>query len=133
MASPQLVVDTDIIVDYLRRRADTLRTAQSRFSCAMTAITLYELKAVGIRSERQERTIAILAKALGVLPFGPKEAEQAAEIWRLLARKGELIGLPDTLIAGICLANGLPLLTRNPDHYKRVPGLEVLAPSEILT
>jgi len=99
----------------------------------MTAITLYELKAVGIRSERQERTIAILAKALGVLPFGPKEAEQAAEIWRLLARKGELIGLPDTLIAGICLANGLPLLTRNPDHYKRVPGLEVLAPSEILT
>lgn len=97
----------------------------------MTAITLYELKAVGVRSERQERLIATLAEVLDVLPFDRSCAEQAAEIWRLLAREGELVGLPDTLIAGTCLANGLPLLTRNPNHYKRVPGLKVITPEEI--
>lgn len=131
MATPQLVVDTDIIIDYLRRRTDVLRTARLHFSCAMTAVTLYELKAVGVRSERQERLIATLAEVLDVLSFDRKSAEQAAEIWRLLARKGELIGLADILIAGTCLANGLPLLTRNPDHYKRVPGLKVITPEEI--
>ncbi len=106
MATPQLVIDTDIIIDYLRRRTDVLRTARLRFSCAMTAITLYELKSVSVRSERQERTITTLAEVLDVLPFDRRDVEQAAEIWRLLARKGELIGLPDTLIAGTCLASG---------------------------
>ena len=133
MAAPQLVIDTDIIIDYLRRRTDVLRTVRLHFPCAITAITLYELKAVGMRSERQEKLIAILLELMEVLPFDQRSAEQAAEIWRSLARKGELIGLADILIAGICLANELPLLTRNPDHYRRVPGLKVLTPQEILS
>ena len=133
MAALQLVIDTDIIVDYLRRRADVLRIARLNFSCAMTAITLYELKAVGVRSERQEKLIAILVGLLDILPFDRRSAEQGAEVWRLLASQGKLIGLPDTLIAGICLANNLPLLTRNAEHYKRIPGLEVLTPEELLS
>lgn len=133
MATPQLVVDTDIIVDYLRQRTEVLRAACLRFSCAMTAITLYELKAVGVRSERQERLISVLTGVLEVLPFDRRSAEEAAEVWRLLAGQGNLIGLPDILIAGICLAWGLPLLTRNPDHYRRIPGLTVLTPEEILS
>ncbi|MBC7228735.1 MAG: hypothetical protein H5T61_16130 [Thermoflexales bacterium] len=69
MATSQLVVDTDIIVDYLRRRTEVLREACMRFSCVMTAITLYELKAVGIRSERQERLISMLTEVMDLLPF----------------------------------------------------------------
>lgn len=133
MATSQLVVDTDIIIDYLRQRTEVLRAACLRFSCAMTAITLYELKAVGVRSERQERLISVLTGVLEVLPFDRRSAEEAAEVWRLLAGQGNLIGLPDILIAGICLAWGLPLLTRNPDHYRRIPGLTVLTPEEILS
>jgi len=100
MATPQLVVDTDIIIDYLRRRTEVLRVACLRFSCAMTAITLYELKAVGIRSDRQEQLISLLTEILDVLSFDRRSAEEAARVWRLLAGQGNLIGLPDILIAG---------------------------------
>jgi len=133
MATPQLVVDTDIIIDYLRRRTEVLRVACLRFSCAMTAITLYELKAVGIRSDRQEQLISLLTEILDVLSFDRRSAEEAARVWRLLASQGNLIGLPDILIAGTCLAYGLPILTRNPDHYRRVPGLTLLTPEEVLS
>ncbi len=133
MAVPQLVVDTDVIVDYLRRRTEVLRTACLRFPCALTAITLYELKAVGTRSERQERLISTLVQVLDVLSFDRKSAEESARIWRLLAGQGDLIGLPDILIAGTCLAYGLPILTRNPDHYRRIPHLTVRTPEEILS
>lgn len=44
----------------------------------MTAITLYELKAVGVRSERQERLISVLTGVLEVLPFDRRSAEEAA-------------------------------------------------------
>ena len=133
MATPQLVVDTDIIIDYLRRRTEVLRVACLRFSCAMTAITLYELKAVGIRSDRQEQLISLLTEILDVLSFDRRSAEEAARVWRLLASQGNLIGLPDILIAGTCLAYGLPILTRNPDHYRRVPDLTLLTPEEVLS
>jgi len=132
MAAPQLVVDTDIIIDYLRRRTEVLRVACLRFSCAMTAITLYELKAVGIRSDRQEQLISLLTEILDVLSFDRRSAEEAARVWRLLASQGSVIGLPDILIAGTCLAYGLPILTRNPDHYRRVPDLTLLNPEEVL-
>ncbi len=36
------------------------------------------------------------------------------------------IGERDTLIAGVCLAIGRPLLTANVRHFRRVPGLEVV-------
>jgi len=42
-----------------------------------------------------------------------------------------LIGFPDILIAGICLAHDLPLLTRNQAHFERIPDL-VLFPLDTL-
>ncbi|MBC8496778.1 MAG: type II toxin-antitoxin system VapC family toxin [Anaerolineales bacterium] len=48
-----------------------------------------------------------------------------------MQREGKLIGVLDTQIAGICLSHNLPLLTRNTDHFQRVPGLELISPEEI--
>jgi len=50
-------------------------------------------------------------------------ADTAAATRRLLGRRGEGIGVPDYLVAGVCIANGYPLLTRNVAHFSRVPGL----------
>jgi predicted nucleic acid-binding protein len=36
------------------------------------------------------------------------------------------IGNQDILIAGICLANGLPLLTRNSAHFAPIKGLVIV-------
>ena len=45
---------------------------------------------------------------------------------RDLAANGQLIGGNDLWIAATSLAHGMPLVTRNGDHFKRVPGLEVI-------
>jgi predicted nucleic acid-binding protein len=39
-----------------------------------------------------------------------------------------VIGKPDLYIAGICLAVGAQLLTRNLREYSRVPGLQLVQP-----
>lgn len=131
LAEPQLVVDTDVIIDYLRGRTTILQTALMQYECAITAVTLYELEAVAVRSQRQQRLIELLLSMVDVLPFDRQAAHLAADIWRTLEAQGRGIGLPDTLLAGICLAHGSPLLTRNLDHFRRVPGLRVVASEEL--
>jgi len=53
-------------------------------------------------------------------------AEQAASVRRSLERGGQPIGMGDSLIAGIALAHGLPLFTRNRKHFDRVPDLKLV-------
>ncbi len=66
-----------------------------------------------------------LLEALQTLSLDEAAADQAARIRRSLAREGEGIGMADSLIAGIVLANGASLLTRNRQHFARVEGLSL--------
>ena len=42
-----------------------------------------------------------------------------------LAAERRLIGGNDLWVAAVALANGVPAVTRNTRHYRRVPGLDV--------
>lgn len=59
------------------------------------------------------------------MPFDGPAALAAAAVENNLRAIGEVIGVPDTLIAGICLARNLPLYTLNGEHFRRVAGLKV--------
>jgi len=131
LADAQLVIDTDIVIDHLRQRTTTLREAVVNHECALTAITLYELNAVPRLSERQRELLNQLRELVEVLPFDETASQKAADTWRALSETGQLIGVPDILIAGICLSNELPLLTRNVDHYGRVSGLNLINPDDL--
>jgi tRNA(fMet)-specific endonuclease VapC len=131
MAAAQLVIDSDILIDYLRRHADTFLTAVSHFDCGITAISLYEVLATPTLSERQQRVLSQVMALVEVLPLDTAAVEQAAEVWRSLSSGGQPIGLPDTLSAGICLAHDLPLLTRNVEHFHRVSNLRLVSPDEL--
>lgn len=132
MASIELVIDTDIIIDFLRRRSNVLAKVVENHPCFVTAITVYELQAIAVQSTRQEQALHDFLQIATVLPFHYKAAEQAATIWRQLRSQGELIGLPDTLIAGTCLAFDLPLFTRNHKHYERVRALKLLSATDLV-
>ncbi len=67
-----------------------------------------------------------------LLPFQmlPHDAEVAwhyGSIFRTLSTVGKLIGTNDLWIAASGLAYSLPVVTRNVDEFRRVPGLQVVA------
>lgn len=54
-------------------------------------------------------------------------AWQASRLSRMLRTKGAPIGDHDLWIAATALVREMPLVTRNPRHFDRVPGLQVQA------
>jgi tRNA(fMet)-specific endonuclease VapC len=60
-----------------------------------------------------------------VLPPTPEVSWQFGRAFRHLRDNGNLIGANDLWIAATGLAYEMPVVTRNVEHFKRVPGLEV--------
>jgi tRNA(fMet)-specific endonuclease VapC len=130
MEASRLVLDTDIIIDHLRKHTGIVRAALSQYELAITAINHYEILSVPFLSRRQRTSLAQLLEIVEIIPFDEQASEIAAQTWNLLRAKGKGIGVLDTHIAGICLSRNVPLLTRNLDHFLRVPDLQLLSPSD---
>ena len=60
-----------------------------------------------------------------VLPSTPEVSWQFGRAYRHLRDNGNLIGSNDLWIAATGLAYEMPVVTRNVEHFRRVPGLEV--------
>ena len=131
MATSHLIVDTDIIIDFLRRQSEVLLQVVSEYQCCITAISLFELQIGAIRSEQQNQRFVQALSHFAILPFDANAAYHASTLGRQLQQSGQMIGLPDTMIAGICLSQDLPLLTRNTRHYTRVAGLQIFTPDNL--
>ena len=66
-----------------------------------------------------------LLDAVPALPLDAESADRAAEVRRTLEKQGTPVGMGDSLISGIVLANHGVLLTRNTKHFERVKGLRI--------
>jgi tRNA(fMet)-specific endonuclease VapC len=120
-----IIADTDVLIDYLeghRPGAAAVSQALRRDLLQTTTVNYFELLA-GARRPRQQESILALLESIQVLPLDVNAARRAAEVRQQLERSGIGIGMGDSLIAGIALARGATLLTRNKRHFERVPGL----------
>ena len=122
-----IVIDSDVLIDALRGRkrakervALELRTGD----IATTTVNVFEL-ASGARTQEERDKVHALLAPFRVLPFDRPAAREAAEARRQLEAAGQRIGMADFLIAGICLSRNAILVTRNREHFARVPGLNV--------
>ena len=119
-----IVADTDILIDFLAGKgpgADRVYLELERGDLRTTVITRFELLC-GARSSRQKKAIRELLDALPTLVLDEASADKGVEIRRTLERRGEGIGMADSLIAGIVLRHKGILLTRNLKHFQRVEG-----------
>ncbi len=80
--------------------------------------------ASGISMRDRARWEAFLAPFY-VLPPTPEVSWQFGRAYRHLHDNGNLIGSNDLWIAATGLAYEMPVVTRNVEHFRRVPGLEV--------
>lgn len=122
-----IVADTDVLIDALAgREAASARVDEEleRGRLATTSVTAFELLS-GAGSAGTRRKVEHLLAPLSLLPFDDRAADAAAEARRELESQGIPIGMADYLIAGICLSRSTALLTRNRDHFSRIPGLEL--------
>ena len=78
----------------------------------------------GPSSRDRDKWEAFLAP-LFVLPPSPDICWQYGRIYRHLKDNGQLIGTNDLWIAATAVVHGMPLVTRNRDHFTRIPDLEV--------
>jgi tRNA(fMet)-specific endonuclease VapC len=129
MEHRDIIVDTDIIIDYLKKRqpgAALLKKAYIRYRIHVTSISVYELF-YGIQESRKEALINRLLRYVSIVSFDEAAAREAAAIHFALKNKGMDIGVKDSFIAGTCRVHNMPLLTWNIRHFSRVIGLKLLS------
>lgn len=129
-------IDSDIIVDFLRKDAKAInllkKIEEREGGLKTTAINSFEIfKGVSRHANRgkYEEVVHFLSQFTVLdLTFGI--SQKAAEIFEQLRSKGELIDTGDILIAAIVMSNNETLITRNRKHFGRIPGLNIESFSE---
>ncbi len=129
-----LIVDTCIFI-----QAEKQGTPLNDFSrwtdeiIYISAITASELL-VGVHrantSDRRVKRMAFVDSILShisVLDFTLDTARIHAEIYAELAKKGNMIGSHDLIIAATALSNNCELLTSNIREFERIPALKIAA------
>jgi predicted nucleic acid-binding protein len=123
-------LDASVLVNALtgpRRAAPALRNVLDQGErIAIASLVLYEW----LRGPRQELELAHQEALLPIaqaVPFGPREAAVAADLFRVVprARQREF----DLAVAACAIANGAGLWTLNPRDFVDVPGLRLFAAS----
>jgi tRNA(fMet)-specific endonuclease VapC len=125
-----LIVETTFLIDLEREHSRGTPGPAVAFLEANESARLYlpfvvagELAAGTSLADRQ-RWEAFLAPFY-VLMSTPDVCWEYGRTYRYLQENGRLIGGNDLWIAATGLAYRMPVITRNVEHYRRVPGLEV--------
>ena len=95
MAGRGVLIDTSILVRHFRETGTQPtrfeRATQRYKTCYISAISVFEIEFGAIRAGRRSDLRDFL-KLVKVLPFGRKEAEQAAKIHAELVAQNQAIG-----------------------------------------
>ncbi|MEI6728445.1 MAG: type II toxin-antitoxin system VapC family toxin [bacterium] len=93
-----------------------------------TTITIYELLSGYYRLNDNRwhiENVNLLLNQLKVLTFDHESSLVSAKIKSHLKTTGKIIEDADLMIAGICIANDLTLITANTSHFERIPELKI--------
>jgi tRNA(fMet)-specific endonuclease VapC len=124
-----LILETTFLIDLEREHHKAAGSAVAFLEANEDArlylpfITAGEL-AAGASLSNRSRWEAFLAPFY-VLSSTPDVSWEYGRAYRYLRDNGRLIGANDLWIAATGLAYRMPVVTRNVEHYRRVPGLEV--------
>jgi predicted nucleic acid-binding protein len=125
------LVDTDIAIDFLRRRKYAQKLLEHWAEEGLLAIsTLTHLEIYqGMKTGEEEATNTFL-DGLTSVAVDVRIARRAGTMLGKLRAKGTTIGIADAIIAATALQLNTPLLTNNVEHYP-FPNLKVIRGLEI--
>lgn len=128
-----LMVDTNVFIRFEKSgQAIDLSPWEPSEKVYVSVVTVSELL-MGVHrantEERRQRRLAFVEAVIagvGVMDFTIGAARIHAEICAELAKKGQMIGAHDLIIAATARHHDLSILTDNIDEFSRVPGLRVI-------
>ena len=122
------LLDTDVMIEYLRGSRETQETVDRLPELYTTHINLAELFYGAYKSGNVKRHLEKLRcfmEGVEVVHMSAESAELYGRIKTVLNAKGKTAGDFDLLIASICVANNLTIMTKNTSHYRDIPGLKI--------
>lgn len=125
MKGKKIVLDTDVIIDYLRNDAQAVTYIENQLSAQMllSVINVAELYA-GIRNKEEKQAIENFLRVFEIISINKEIAEQGGE-FRKTYGKSHGTGLADALIAATAIQQNATLITLNIHHY---PMIEAITP-----
>ena len=120
MAVPEpggmLVIDTDVLIDYLRDQPDAVAFLEgTEQSLAVSVVSIAELY-VGVREGEEQQRLDAFVSAFEALPLDRKAGVQAC-LWRRQYGPSHGTGLADALIGASVEESGATLVTLNRRHF----------------
>jgi predicted nucleic acid-binding protein len=120
------LLDTDIVIDFLRRREYTQKLLEKWTTIGLLAVsTLTHLEVYQGMKSGEEKATAIFLDGLVSIAVDVPVARQAGRLIGDYRSKGVTVGTGDAMIAATALQIGVPLLTNNVGHYPFL-GLRVI-------
>ena len=123
-------LDTSVLVSLLRKDRSALshlsRAVTEGSKISTTVVSLCELYAGAYASTnptKELQKIERLTSTLEIFILTEEASRRYGELLNSKPIKAQPIGDFDLIIAAIVLTNSEALITRNPEHFGRVPGL----------
>lgn len=125
-----LIFDTSFLIDFQRERKQGAGGAHAFLEADTNAHAYLPIIAYGEFGEgfasQSDPTLVSMVESFQIVEIDRAVAQHYATITRTLRERGRLIGSNDLWIAACALRAGMPLVTRNLDHFSRVPHLQVV-------
>jgi tRNA(fMet)-specific endonuclease VapC len=124
------LVDSDWVIDYLRGREEAVSLLRSMApdGIAISILTfgeVYQGVLFGRDRENNERAFRNFLRGADVLTLNRSIMRRYAELRGNLRAQGQIIDVPDLLIAATAIYYHLIIVTRNLTDFERVPGLDI--------
>ncbi len=127
----RLILETTFLIDLEREilrgisgPAQALLEREAGARLYLTFTVAGELAAGVVLEDRQRWEEYV--RPFELLACTPDVCWEYGRAYRYLKQNGLLIGSNDLWIAATARANAMPVVTRNADHFRRVPDLQVL-------
>jgi predicted nucleic acid-binding protein len=128
MADRGVLIDTSVIIDFLRKKNkqnSTLWKLKEKHDCFMSAITLFELFA-GATDDQKLEDVCKVAKWIEPILFDDPIAELSGKIYRELRHQKQLVEFRDIFIGATAIHYDYQLATLNQKHFNRIKSLKLI-------
>ncbi len=127
MAYSDILVDTSIIIEFLRKphKEDSqLYTFMERYCLYTSSVIEFELRAGALNIQKQQQVDKVLS-IFTVISFSSQISQEAATIYQQLKKNNELIEIRDIFIAATAITHAMLLATLNKKHFERIAKLQL--------